>query len=105
MVQIIHNLLVATCDTYGIIVHACCMCLGCGWFVPYVAKTIAKSFLAYHVNQPLVVMGIRTYERMYNKSLHAATDLRKSNSSVLKITVGHRPFSDQFQHSADQNLF
>jgi len=25
--------------------------------------------------------------------------------SVLEITVGHWPFSDQFQHLADQNLF
>ena len=25
--------------------------------------------------------------------------------SVLEIATGHRPFSDQFQHMADQNLF
>jgi len=25
--------------------------------------------------------------------------------AVLEITVGHWPFSDQFEHSADQNLF
>ena len=25
--------------------------------------------------------------------------------AVLEITVGHWPFSDQFQHLADQNLF
>ena len=26
-------------------------------------------------------------------------------NTVLEITVGHRPFSDQFQHLADQNPF
>ena len=26
-------------------------------------------------------------------------------TSVLEITVGHWPFSDQFQHLADQNPF
>ena len=26
-------------------------------------------------------------------------------STMLEITVGHWPFSDQFQHLADQNLF
>ena len=36
MVQISHNL--ATRDTYVIIVHTCCMRLGCGWFVPYVCS-------------------------------------------------------------------
>ena len=28
-----------------------------------------------------------------------------SNSTVLEITVGHWPFSNQFQHLAIQNLF
>ena len=27
------------------------------------------------------------------------------NGAVLEITVGHWPFSDQFQHLADQNPF
>ena len=27
------------------------------------------------------------------------------SSAVLEITVGHWPFSDQFQHLADQNPF
>ena len=27
------------------------------------------------------------------------------NVAVLEITVGHWPFSDQFQHLADQNPF
>ena len=31
--------------------------------------------------------------------LHALNDM------CLEITVGHWPFSDQFQHLADQNLF
>ena len=29
----------------------------------------------------------------------------KLGVSVLEITVGHWPFSDQFQHLADQNPF
>ena len=27
------------------------------------------------------------------------------DNTVLEITVGHQPFSDQFQHLADQNPF
>ena len=44
--------------TYVIIVHTRCMRLSCGWFVPYVAKILAKPFVAYRVNQPFVVVGI-----------------------------------------------
>jgi len=65
------------------------------WKSPIDPKVIN---IQWHHSKILLKLGIFTPKFM-------APDPLKTETALLEITVGHRPFSNQFQYLTDQNSF
>ena len=74
---------------------------GGGGFAPPGTVIVLALSIVTHFNTPILLQCPPSSLHFESKIFYIAPP----SNAVLKITVGHWQFSDQFQHLADQNPF